>query len=158
MKIMLIGEDGRKIGEVDFEHARNIAIENGKDLIMVDAKAGVYKMADSGKVKYDQKQKEKEQRAQRRTHKVKEIKLRLNTNKHDVEIKSKHIKEFLERGMKTKITIQLKGREQSFQEAAVEKMKSIVAFVCSDGKSIIDKGPIVDGKNIVVFIKPLKPT
>lgn len=155
MNIMLVGEDGQKIGEVSLDTAKKMAKTAGKSLILVNAKANIYKIIDEGKLKYDHKQKEKEQRAQKRTHKIKEIKLRPNIAEHDIEIKINHIKEFLQSGLKTKITMQFKGREQSFQELGLEKIKAIIMAVCETGATV-DKGPFSEGRQIIVFLNPAK--
>lgn len=156
MSIMLVGEDGTKIGEVTLEEAKKIAASAGKSLVMVNAKNNVYRIVDEGKLKYEQKQKERSQRAQRRTHKVKEIKLRLSTDQHDIDIKVTRIREFLEKGLKTKITMQFKGREQSFHALGFEKIRAIIAASCDGGLASVDKEPILEGRNIVVFLNPAK--
>ena len=66
MGILLVGEDGQKFGEVTLEEAKKMARDTGKSLVMVNAKANVYRIVDQGKLKYEQKQKEKSQRAQKR--------------------------------------------------------------------------------------------
>jgi len=156
MGILLIGEDGKKIGDVTFDEAKRIAQMEKKDLILVNAENNVYKIADFGKLKYDQKQKIKNQRAQKRTHKIKEIKLRLTTEQHDIDIKVGRIQEFLRDGLKTKITIQLKGRQQAFQNVGLEKMKAIIDSIMKSGTAIIDKAPTIEGKNIIAFLIPIK--
>lgn len=156
MSILLVGEDGTKIGEVTLEEAKRMAANAGKSLIMVSAKGNVYRIVDEGKLKYEQKQKAKGQRAQRRTHKVKEIKLRLATDQHDIDIKVAHIREFLERGLKTKVTMQFKGREQSFHELGFEKIRAIVNAACEGGLATVDKAPALEGRSIVVFLNPAK--
>lgn len=156
MSIMLVGEDGNKIGDVTLEEAKRIAAESNKSLVLVNAKNNIYRIVDEGKLKYEQKQKERSQRAQRRTHKVKEIKLRLNTDQHDVDIKINRIREFLAKGLKTKITMQFKGREQSFQDLGIEKVKAIIAAACEGGIAIVDKGPMIEGRSIIAFLNPAK--
>src|SRR5574337_1685457 len=111
MNITLVGEDGKLIGQVSLEQARTLAKESGKDLIMINAKSNTYRIADAGKLKYEQKQKEKQQRAQQRTHKVKEIQLSPNIDTNDLNTKISHAREFLNKGFKTKITMMLKGRQ-----------------------------------------------
>ena len=156
MGILLVGEDGQKFGEVTLEEAKKMARDTGKSLVMVNAKANVYRIVDQGKLKYEQKQKEKSQRAQKRTHKIKEIKLRPDTAQHDIDIKTNHIKDFLKDGLKTKVTMQFHGREQAFRDLGLEKMKAIIAAICESGLAAVDKGPFIEGRNIVVLLNPIK--
>lgn len=155
MEILLIGEDGSKIGNFDIEEARKIASSTNKDLVRV-GKNNVYKIADAGKLKYEQKQRQKRQRAQRRVHKVKEIKLRLSTDIHDLNTKSKRVEEFLSKGLKTKITMQFKGRQLAFKEAGLRKMNDFINTIIDSGKAVIDRAPKFEGKNIVAFLTPSK--
>ena len=154
MGIILIGENGERIGEVSIEYAENKAKESGKDLVMV-AK-NVYRIADAGRLKYEQNQKEKGQRAQRRTHKLKEIKIGPLTDKHDLDVKIRHIREFLKRGLKTKVTMKFKARQIAFKETGLEKIKALLMPLIEDGTAEIDKGPIFEGRNLVTFLIPPK--
>jgi translation initiation factor IF-3 len=156
MSILLVGEDGIKIGEMTFEEAKKIAMAAKKDLVLVNSENNVYRIADSGKLKYEQKQKERSQRAQKRTHKIKEIKLGLTTAQHDIDIKVRRIREFLQAGLKTKITMQLKGRQQAFQNVGFEKMKLIISASIEGGIATMDKSPNLEGRNIIVFLTPAK--
>jgi translation initiation factor IF-3 len=154
MKIILIGEDGKKIGDVNMEEAERIAKEAGRNLTMV-AK-NVYRIADAGKLKYERKQKQRKLRSNQRTHKIKEIKLGLNTDEHDIAVKVRRIREFLEKGLKTKITMQFKGRQMAFRDAGLKKMSDIVSTVTSDNLAVVDKDPRFEGRNLVVFLLPYK--
>jgi translation initiation factor IF-3 len=156
MDILLVGEDGRKIGNMSMESAQKLANDEGKDLVIVNAKQNIYRIIDSGKLKYERKQKEKSQREQKRTHKVKEIKLKLSTEQHDLDIKIKRIREFLSKGLKTKVTLQFKGRQRSFQEVGLEKMNTLISAVTEDGLAIVDKSPKFDGNSIIAFLIPSK--
>jgi translation initiation factor IF-3 len=156
MEILLIGETGQKIGSMGLEEARKIAKDAGKDLIIVNAKKNIYRMADAGKLKYEQKQKDKKQRSQRRTHKVKEIKLRLLTERHDMDVKIRHIKDFLSRGLKTKVTMQLKGRQRGMKDIGINKMNELIANVVEGGLATVDKMPTFDGSSITAFLSPSK--
>lgn len=156
MGIVLIGEDGKRIGEVSMEFAEQKAKEAGKDLMMV-AK-NVYRIADSGRLKYEQRQKKKSHHAQRRTHKIKEIKIGPLTDKHDLEVKLKHIQTFLKKGLKTKVTMQFKARQIAFKEAGLAKMKALIMPLVEAGMADIDKEPSFEGRRLVAFLIPPKTT
>ena len=76
----------------------------------------------------------RKQKAQRRTHKVKEVKLRVSTDQHDLDIKVKRIREFLEKGLKTKITMQFKGRQMSMKSVGMTKMNALIASAIEGGR------------------------
>ena len=156
MNILVIGEDGSRLGEMSLERAKQMAREVGKSLVLVNPKANVYRIVDEGKLKYDQKQKEKEQRAQKRTHKIKEVRFGLTTETHDVEVKVRHIREFLEQGFKIKVVLKLHGRQEAMRDAGIEKIKGIVESSLVNTGATVDKGPTLEGRNIIVFLSAAK--
>lgn len=153
---MLIGEDGKKIGNMTRDQAEKEAKSKGKDLILVDAVNKVYRIADAGKLKYEQRQRKKQQRAQKRTHKVKEIKLSPLTDAHDMEIKARRIREFLDKGLKTKVTMRFKGRQLAFKSAGLQKLLDLVMPMVEENLATIDREPKFEDRNLSVFLTPSK--
>ncbi len=81
---------------------------------------------DYGKWLYQQKRKVRD--SHKKTHHVatlKEIRLRPETDKHDLEIKSKHAREFLEKGHKVQFTLFFRGRQMLHKEAGGEILDQI---------------------------------
>jgi translation initiation factor IF-3 len=152
MNITLIGEDGKLVGNVSLEQARSMAKASGKDLIMINAKSNIYRIADAGKLKYEQKQKERQQRAQKRTHKVKEIQLSPNIDINDLNTKISHAREFLNKGFKTKITMMLKGRQVVFGDLAMEKLEKFISTLINEGIATVDGQVKQDGRDIIAYL------
>lgn len=152
MEVMLIDENGSKIGNVDIEEARRLASESGNDLVKVNSKDNIYRIANAGKLMYEKKQSEKKMRDHKRTHKVKEIKIGLNIDEHDLNIKIKHVIGFLNKGIKTKITMQLKGRQNNFKDMALTKLNCFLQSVVKNTGAIIDVPPKFEGNRIIAFI------
>lgn len=48
--------------------------------------------------------------------KVKEIKVKPNIDDHDLQTKTRHAREFLEKGNKVKVTCMFRGREMAYPE------------------------------------------
>jgi translation initiation factor IF-3 len=156
MMILLIGEDGKKIGNVTFKEGKRLAKEASKDLVIVNAEKKVYRIIDEGKLRYEQKQRKKLIKAQQRTHKIKEIKFGLMTDAHDINIKSERIREFLAKGYKTKITMQFKGRQVAFKEAGLQKLYNVVNRLIEEGVALLDKEPSFAGRNLTAILTPPK--
>jgi len=156
MEIILIGEDGDRIGDITKEEAEKMAQEAGKNLVMVNAKNHVYRIADEGKLKYEQKQKAKKQRAQQRTHKVKEIQLSPVIGEHDLETKLGHLREFLGKGLKTKLTMRFKKRQIAHKDIGLIKMNKIIDALVAESLATVDRSPTFEGKNLVAFLAPYK--
>ena len=156
MTVMLIGEDGEKLGNVELVEAERIAKGLGKNLILVNAENSVYKIADEGKLKYDQKQKKKKQRAARKTHKVKDIQLSPTIGTHDLEVKSRRAAGFLNKGHKTKLTMKFKRRQIAHKDIGIDKMNEFIGFLEESGIASVDRPPEFEGKNLVAFLVSAK--
>ena len=155
-EILLIDEDGSKIGSMSHGEAKKIAESKGLDLIQVNKDKGVFKLGDAGKIKYEQKRKQKQQRAQRRAHKVKEIQFRPTIDSGDLAIKMRRVREFLEDGMKTKLIMKFKKQQMLYKDAGMKKMQGIVEQLIADGLASVDSAPKFEGRNISVFLTPNK--
>ena len=113
-KIRLIDEDKNQVGIVTASEALMMAKEKELDLVAIspDADPPVCRLLDYGKYVYSlQKKAHEAQKLQRKIH-IKEIKFTPVIGDHDIEVKLKKIKQFLEEGNKVKITIWLKGRQK----------------------------------------------
>ena len=99
--------------------ARNEAMsrarEAGLDLVEVapTSEPPVCRIMDYGKWQYQQKRKIREahKKHEHHTTTLKEIRLRPETDKHDLDIKLNHAREFLEKGHKVQFTMFFRGRQ-----------------------------------------------
>lgn len=132
------------------------AYSKGLDLVEVSPNADppVCKIMDHGKFKYEQQKKAQATKRKQTTVTVKEIKLRPNTDKHDLEFKLKHAKKFLEHKDKAKITIQLRGREMMYKDRAREIMLQVIEQLKEFGQP--EQEPKMEGRTMSVIVAPLK--
>ena len=114
-QVRLIGPNGEQVGVIATSVALNLAKEANLDLVEVapNAKPPVAKLIDYGKYKYNEKIKAREARRNQSTAEIKEIRFRLKIDDHDLRVKKGHVVRFLNGGDKVKVTIMLRGREQS---------------------------------------------
>ena len=73
---------------------------------------------------------------------------------HDVEVKARHAKRFLESGDKVKVSIRMRGRQQARPEMGIEVMNSFYEIVKDYG--VIEKAPEIMGRNIFMVLAPVK--
>ena len=134
-KVRVIGPDGEQLGILSTLEALRKAEELGLDLVEVapNAVPPVCKIADYGKMRYDQTKREKESKKAQHQIKVKEVKLRPATDKHDLETKRAHAEAFLRDGCKVKITCTLRGREQAHPEYGVRAVEGVIAALSEWG-------------------------
>ncbi len=119
-EVRLIDETGQQIGIVPIGEALAIAEEKGLDLVEIAPQANppVCKIMDYGKFKYELKKKEREARRKQREHQVevKDIRMKVRIDDHDLQVKLKHMREFLEDGDKVRVRIRFRGRENVHPE------------------------------------------
>ena len=94
-------QNGEQLGIMPTEKARNLAYDQGLDLVEMvpNANPPVCHILDYSKYKYEQKVKHKDHMKKQRemVQAVKEIRLSPAIGQHDLDIKIKHIIEFLKR-------------------------------------------------------------
>jgi len=154
-EVRLVSMDGEQVGIVSIDDALTKAKEMGLDLVEVapNAKPPVCRIMDYGKYKYLQSKKEHEAKKKQTIINVKEMKLRPRTDEHDLQVKLKHIKRFLNEGDKVKVTCRFRGREMSFQSQGLALLKRIAEEV--DELAKVESNPKSEGRTIVMILAPL---
>lgn len=131
-----------------------MAREASLDLVEVapNAKPPVTKLIDYGKFKYNEKIKAREARRNQSTAEIKEIRFRLKIDEHDFEVKKGHVSRFLSGGDKVKVTIMLRGREQSRPIGGVDLLRRLAQEVGDLGT--VEFAPKQEGRNIIMTLAP----
>ena len=126
----MIDKDGGQVGVLTLPEALQKAELAGLDLVEIapSAEPPVCKIIDFGKYRYQLTKKEKEQKKSQHQVKVKEVKLKPNTDEHDLMVKIKHSREFIAKGNKVRITCVFRGREMLHTEFG----RRIIDRMCED--------------------------
>jgi translation initiation factor IF-3 len=151
-----VGPEGEQVGVVRIDVALRLAQEADLDLVEVSPNSNppVVKVMDYGKFKYEAAQKAKEARKNQANTILKEVRFRLKIDTHDYETKRKRAESFLKAGDKVKAMILFRGREQSRPEQGVRLLQRFAEDVADYG--IVEFTPMIDGRNMVMIIAPLK--
>ena len=112
----------------------------------------VCKIMDYGRYKYEQTKKQQEAKKKQTTFQVKEIKVRPKTGDHDLQTKIGHIKKFLEKQDKVKVTVVFRGREISLSDMAREQLNHIV--VETEAVATVEQSPKFEGRTMVMILAP----
>jgi translation initiation factor IF-3 len=107
---------------------------------------------DYGRYKYEQDKKQQEAKKKQSTFQLKEIKVRPKTGDHDLGVKLGHIRRFLEKKDKVKVTLIFRGREITLTDLGIEVLEKI-AEETSDIASIEQK-PKFEGRTMVMILAP----
>ena len=150
----MIGENGEQHGVMTHHEAMTIARAAGLDLVEVVATSvpPVCKIIDYGKFRYDQTKRERESRKSQHQIKVKEVKIGPNISEHDLQVKLRQSREFLEKGNKVKITCQFRGREITHPEVGEKLTRRVVQEL--EDVSVVETFPKFLGKFLSLVLAP----
>lgn len=153
-QVRVVGPDGKQLGIMKTKDALELAYSMGLDLVEVapNANPPVVKIMDYGKFKYEEKKRQKEAR-KKMAGELKEISLRPNIDPHDLEVKLRKIREFLEDGHRVKITVFFRGREIVHKERGVKLLDKIVEELQELG--VVDVAPSMEGNRLSLRLRPI---
>jgi translation initiation factor IF-3 len=153
-EVRLIREEGQRQGIMSITEAQEIAREAGLDLVEVAPQASppVVKILDYGKFKFENEKKVRDSKKKQKLLKLKEIRMQPKIDDHDLDFKSKHVKEFLAEGNKVKVTIRFRGRELAHTELGLVVLKDVLARI--EGEYVMDKPPSMEGRFMSMVLSP----
>ncbi|MDR0554238.1 MAG: translation initiation factor IF-3 [Treponema sp.] len=134
--------------------ALEMARQQGLDLVEVAPQAvpPVVKIMDYGKYKFDNEKKVRDSKKKQKLLKLKEIRMQPKIDEHDLDFKSKHVKEFLAEGNKVKVTVRFRGRELAHTELGLDVLKDVLQRI--EGEYIMDKAPAMEGRFMSMVLSP----
>jgi translation initiation factor IF-3 len=107
---------------------------------------------DYGRYKYEQTKKKQEAKKKQTSFQVKEIKVRPKTSDHDLDTKIGHIKKFIEKKDKVKVTVMFRGREITMTNRAMELLEKIT--VETQDVAVVEQLPKLEGRTMTVVFAP----
>ena len=134
------------------EEAIKRAEEAGLDLIEVAATADppVCRIADLGKFKFEQDKRARDAKKNQHVSEVKEVRLRPRTDDHDLQVRVRAARRFLEEGHKVKVEVRFRGREATHPEVAREQIGRIAAGVADI--AIVERSPSLEGRSMFAIL------
>lgn len=134
-KLFVIDSNNEQIGVLSREEAIDMARDQKMDIVVisVDNSSGkpkpIAKIMNYGKFKYERKKKQKEQKEKQTFTTNREIRLTLAINIHDIKTKAKKAREFILDGDRVKISLKLRGRENTRPELGHEVLRKFYEFI-----------------------------
>jgi len=154
--VRVIDSEGEQAGVMGIAAAIELAKDVGLDLVEVSpmAEPPVCRIMDFGKYLFEQNKKNQSaKRKQKQVH-VKEIKFRPGTDEGDYQIKLRKLREFLENGDKTKVTLRFRGREMAHRELGAQLLARVRDDLEEYGT--VEQMPQMEGRQMVQVIAPRK--
>lgn len=155
-EVRLIDSDGAQLGVVTLQHALDLSVERGLDLVKIAPKAEppVCRIMDYGKFRFEQAKKEKEARKNQKIVEIKEVRISAKIDTHDFETKLKAAQKFLANGDKVKVSIRFRGREMAHTNLGLDVMKRFGEACVEYGT--VEKAPKLEGRQMLMFLAPEK--
>jgi len=152
----VIDQEGKQLGVLSLADALAEASRAGMDLVEVSPAAAppVCRIMDYGKFRYQQSKKTQVSKKSQTLVQLKEIRLRPKTEEHDLEVKIKHARKFLEQKNKVKISMIFRGREIAYTDIGrriMEEIKTALEEGCQ-----VDQYPKLEGRSMVMILSPKK--
>lgn len=149
----MVDSDGTQLGILSLSEALRKAQEAGLDLVEVSPNANppVCKIIDWGKYNYQKTKQLQKSKKKQKSLDIKQIRMGLKIDDHDLDVKLRKVRSFLESGHKVKITLFFRGREMAHKELGYKLVDDIMKKL--EDIAIIDQEPQMTGKHLNLVIR-----
>ncbi|MGI6152433.1 MAG: translation initiation factor IF-3 [Christensenellaceae bacterium] len=153
-EVRVVSETGEQLGIMSSQEAQKLADEADLDLVNISPKAKppVVKIMDYGKFKFEQGKKQKEARKNQKTVELKEMRLSATIDVHDMEVKAKNVRKFLNAGDKVKISIRFRGRQMAHTDQGRTVMNAFLEML--DDVAVVEKNAKMEGRSMFMILTP----
>ncbi|MEA4853310.1 MAG: translation initiation factor IF-3 [Christensenella sp.] len=153
-EVRVVAEDGRQLGVMSSKEAQRLADEADLDLVNISPKANppVCKIMDYGKYRFEQNKRQKEAKKNQKVITLKEMRLSATIDKHDMEVKAKNVRKFLEAGDKVKISIRFRGRQMAHTDQGGIVMRMFLEML--GDCAAVEKNAKMEGRSMFMILAP----
>jgi len=153
-EVRVIDPEGNQVGVLPTYRALAAASDFGLDLVEISPNANppVCKIMDYGRYKYELTKKKQEAKKKQSSFQVKEIKVRPKTSDHDLNVKIDHIKKFIEKKDKVKVTVVFRGREITLMQLGRELLEKVVRETSEI--TVVEQMPKFEGRTMIMVLAP----
>ena len=151
-EVRLIDDEGNQLGVVPTPKAMEMAEDKGLDLVEIapNADPPVCKILDYGKYKFELEKKNRENKKKQKLQELKEIRMQPKIDTHDLQFKTKHVRDFLDKGAKVKVTIRFRGRELAHTDRGRDVLYKVLDLL--DRDVTVDRQPAMEGRFMSMII------
>ena len=153
----MIGENGEQLGVMTVADALRAARTAEVDLVEVapNSDPPVCRLLDYGKLRYLSSKKDRDSKKGQKSTALREVRFRPNIGSHDLESKTRKVRELIGDGSKGKLTVRFRGREATHQQIGL----SVLKRVADDLKDMVrlEKPPSMEGRALSMILIPTVP-
>jgi len=153
-EVRVVLDDGSQLGVMPTSEALKAAEGRGLDLVEVNPKSvpPVCKILDFGRYKYEEKKRASDAKRKQTVVELKEVKLRPKTDDHDLQVKVRSARRFLESGNKVKFTVRFRGREITHPQRAQMQLDWLIEQLIDLAN--VDQRPQMEGRTMSAIVGP----
>jgi len=153
---VVFDDETESLGEVSLQKAREEADKLKLDLVEIAPKSvpPVCKIMDFGQFLYQQKKVTQKNKKKQKQTEVKGVRLGFRIGEHDLEVKEKQARKFIEEGNIVRVVMQFRGREMSHIDYGLEKIKHFAEAL--EDIVQIDQEAKKQGAQVVMILAPKK--
>jgi translation initiation factor IF-3 len=152
--VRVIGEDGGQLGVIDVRQALQLARDANVDLVEVapNSDPPVCRLLDYGKLRYLTSKKDRESKKGQKSTDLREVRFRPNIGSHDLDSKTRKVRELILEGSKVKLTVRFRGRESAHQQLGLSVLKRVADQLKDDVR--LEKPPALEGRALSMILVP----
>ncbi len=155
--MLIIDDEGQKLGVTPIAQALEMARERGLDLVEVapNANPPVCRILDYGKFKYEQSKKEREAHKHQKQVVLREVRFKPKIGAHDLAVKRRVVEGLLAGGDKVKVSVMFRGREITHPEIGRELLLGISTQL--KDVALVERQPSMEGRFMNMYLAPVPP-
>ena len=153
-EVRVVLDDGSQLGVMPTSEALKAAEGRGLDLVEVNPKSipPVCKILDFGRYKYEEKKRASDAKRKQTVVELKEVKLRPKTDDHDLQVKVRAARRFLESGNKVKFTVRFRDREITHPQRAQMQLDWLIEQLIDLAN--VEQRPQMEGRTMSAIVGP----
>ncbi len=151
-QVRVIDDEGKQLGVIETVDALALASHKGLDLVEIapNQRPPVCRILDFGKYKYEQKKKEQASRKKQHQGQVKEVRVRPKIAEHDIQVKVRRARRFIEQGDKVQLNCLFRGREMAHKDVARKVLDHVFGLLEDIAK--IEVQPHMEGRRMIMLV------
>ena len=139
---------------MDVRRALQLARDADVDLVEVapNSDPPVCRLLDYGKLRYLTSKKERESKKGQKSNDLREVRFRPNIGTHDLDSKTRKVRELILDGSKVKLTVRFRGREAAHQQLGLAVLKRVADELKDEVR--LEKAPALEGRALSMILIP----
>ena len=136
------------------DQAIRLAQDAEVDLVEVapNSEPPVCRLLDYGQLRYLTAKKDRESRKGQKSTELREVRFRPNIGSHDLESKTRKVRELILDGSKVKLTVRFRGREAAHQQLGLAVLKRVADDLRDEVR--LEKPPALEGRALSMILLP----